>query len=173
MLAANSGCSALHWGGKTSGERPGVRVAGPTLFSPAEIDVTSDTNAKLKLLKYGELEIHEAEFGQSASSVVREEPAKIRAIADLQMTQVEYARVTWNGVRDLAREIVPIFKLLAMANFIPTDSGMSLTLPNGFSIGQHTITSPQEMQAVFQQAAASLEAISESDMPTPASQPAP
>lgn len=178
MLAANSGCAAGYWGGKTSGERPGVRVAGPTLFSPAEIDVTSDTNAKLKLLKYGELEIHEAEFGQSASSVVREEPAKIDAIARLQLTQVEYARVWGDVVKhvaDVVRDFVPVFKLMALADMIPTERGIQMTLPNGFSIGQRTITTPQDLRALLNETTAGLEAVVESAEPpkqTPASQPA-
>jgi hypothetical protein len=168
LLVALSGCSALHWGGETAGESPGFRVRGGDLWRPAELKVTSDCNAVIGHAEYQgaagkdgapgtRFVLDDTTFGQSASSVVREEPAKLDAISRLQMTQVEYARVTWSGIHDLAAELVPLLKLLALAQFTQTESGLTATLPGGLTIGGRTISGPAEMQEFFRQAAATVE----------------
>jgi hypothetical protein len=168
LLIALSGCSALHWGGETAGESPGFRVRGGDLWRPAELKVTSDCNAVIGHAEYQGVTgqdgapgtrfvLDSTTFGQSASSVVREEPGKLDAISRLQMTQVEYARVTWTGIHDLAAELAPVLKLLALAQFTQTETGLTATFPGGLTIGGRTVSGPAEMQEFFRQAAATVE----------------
>lgn len=98
-----------------------------------------------------------AEFEQSASAVVREEPAKIRAIAELQSTQVEYAKATWSGIRDLAGELAPVLKLLALAQFEQTDAGLTATFPGGLTVGTHRTSDPAELAELFRAASEAVE----------------
>ncbi len=166
---SNMGCSAAYWGGDTSGERPGVRVRTGLLGTEAE--VSSDCNAKIRKMEYSPMKgliIEDGEFGQSASAVVREEPAKIRAIGDLQLTQVEYAKATWAGVIGLAHELVPVLKLLAMADWTATETGWTATLPGGLSLGTHRITSPAQIKELLTEAAATVESVANKE---PATQP--
>lgn len=151
-----SGCSANHWLGDVAGRRPGVLVEKWGLFGGARFEVTSDCNASADEFSIesetpGEsgdtrfaVRLIKPRFGQSASAVVKEEPAKIDAIARGQLTQVEYARVTWNGVRDLAREIMPIVGMFSGAFGSMTESAFNATFPGGFSLGKTKVTKPTE-----------------------------
>lgn len=167
------GCSALLWGGEASGENPGFRMRGADLWHPAEVRVSSDCNAEVERVEYTEgsdaagaqFVLVGARFEQSASAVVREEPAKIRAIADLQMTQVEYARVTWQGIHDLAAELAPVFKLLALSQFEQTDTGLTVTLPGGLEIGGHRTSDPAELAELFRAASETLETLAPTTQP--------
>ena len=156
------GCSANHWLGDTAGRRPGVLVEKGNLFGYARFEVSSDCEATVKEMRIAlssdgaegggssqEITLRDAKFGQSASAVVREEPAKIDAIARGQMTQVEYARVTWNGVRDLAHEIMPIVGLFSGVFGGMTESAFNATFPGGFSLGKTKVTKPNEASAAL------------------------
>lgn len=168
MCVALSGCSARHWGGATT-EQPGFKVAAGAV----RVEATANMHAKADKLKLGEFEAENIEFGQDPAEVVKAEPAKLDAIARLQLTQVEYARVTWGGVRDLAAELVPVLKLLALAQFTQTETGLTATLPGGLTIGKHTLTRPAELQEFFRQAVATLEPLVPPDDTGSVPEPAP
>jgi hypothetical protein len=186
LTVALSGCSALHWGGEAAGESPGFRVRGADLWYPAELKATSDCNAVIGHAEYqgppgkdgtpgARFVLRDTTFGQNASAVVREEPAKIDAVSRLQLTQVEYARVTWAGVKGVLAEVMPVLKLLALANFTSTESGFTATLPSGLTLGGKTITQPADLQEFFKEAVRTLEPVAERaadpNAVTPGSQP--
>lgn len=185
LVAVLFGCSALHWGGDVSGRRPGVCYEQGSLFWYSRFEVSSDCNARvgemtLDMTTPGEettgpgtsrkLVIRDAEFGQSASAVVKEEPAKIDAIGRLQMTQVEYARVTWNGVTGLAKAITPIVGMLSGVFNAMTDTSFNAMFPGGFSVGSTKVTKPNEATAVLAEMMRALNQV-ENSAPPPATQP--
>ena len=144
------GCSALWWGGETT-RQPGLTVRqGPGGF---ELHATADTHARVARLRMGSAEVEDAEFGQSASSVVEVEPAKLDAVARLQLTQAEYARITWAGVagllaqvRDIAAELTPVLRLLAAAELADTERGVTMTLPGGLTLGGREVRSSRDLR---------------------------
>lgn len=160
IISSCGGCSAGYWGGRTSGERPGIMFQ-KNVFG-AKFEMSSNGEAKVDNVSYTDSDnrsifVSGLKYNQTPSEVVKAEPAKIDAIARLQLTQVEYARVTWEGVTNVVREIVPVLKLLAMANFTQTESGMALTLPNGIKIGANTLTKPVDFKNYLDSVAKTLE----------------
>ncbi|HOO16680.1 MAG TPA: hypothetical protein PLU99_06165 [Phycisphaerae bacterium] len=160
------GCAASHWGGEAAGKNPGVHVRGGSLVSPPEASFTGDGGGRLGKLTYSDggkdgpltLTVQDVEFTQAASSVVEREPAKIRAIADLQRVQVEYVQASWAGMVSLAHELAPILKLLAMAQFTDSEAGLTMTLPSGVSVGGQKLSTPAELQRFFSEALQTVEA---------------
>lgn len=149
-----SGCAASHNIGEAS-DSPGVEVRGPSLFYPARIKVTSDCNAELDDLQYGELKLKGARFGQSASAVVKEEPAKIAAIGEAQ-SAIAKARgeAIAQGIHasaDVIDSLIPILGWLQMGNLTPHETGATLKLPGGLELGGHKITGNAELQETLAQ----------------------
>lgn len=181
----NIGCSANHWLGDTAGKRPGVSVERWSLFGGAKLEVTSDCEASIGEMRFSfatpgdenkagssqELVLRDARFGQVASAVVREEPAKILATGEGQMSQVEYARVTWQGVKDLAHEIMPIVGLFSGVFGGMTESGFNATFPGGLSIGRTKVTKPSEAQAALAEMLAGLKRVADTPLPVAAPDP--
>lgn len=164
------GCSANYWGGETSGKRPGV-VAERTLFG-AKVEMTSDGTGSVERVAYSDkagnyLEINDLKIDQKPSDVVKEEPAKIMAIAEIQRTQTEYVKELTVGIKGIVSEIMPVFQLLAMAKLTPTSTGFNMTLPSGVGFETYKNKSPQEMQDLFNTALKQLETLRQ----IPTSQP--
>lgn len=168
-VALLTGCSALHWGGGTT-KQPGFSIRAGQI----RVEATADIQARADELKLGEFQATNIEFGQKPSQVVAVEPAKLDAIARLQLTQVEYARVTWDGVRSVAAELLPVLKLLALTQFAQTEAGLTATLPGGVTIGTRALSGPAELQEFFRQAVGTVERLVPADpgpVPRAASQP--
>ena len=180
-VAAGTGCNATHWLGESAGEAPGFEMRGGGVFDPPRVKVTSDCHARAKRVKWtnkdgSSFEMEEPEFGQMASDVVREEPAKIAAVGEGQRGQAEYV-AAWlgpEGLRGIVSELVPIFSLLAAAQIQETTSGWQFTLPNGMQIGRERVTHPAQLQEAFSKYAQIFAAAPRPAPPTsqPTSQPA-
>lgn len=154
LCCASIGCSANHNLGP-SVDTPGVEVRGPGLLSPARIKVDSNCIADLKRLKYGDLELEDAHFGQRTDEVTAAQIEKLRAIGQGQ-SEIARARgeAIANGIHasaDLIDSIIPILGWLQLGNLTPHESGATLTLPNGLSIGGKSITGSAELQATLAQ----------------------
>lgn len=168
------GCSAKHWGGNAAGESPGVKVRGPTVFTPAEINVTSNTTASLDQLTYdgGKLSMTNARFGQDAAAVTAVQPDKIRAIADLQRTQVEYVAALGEAIRASLAELAPVLKILAMAQFADVPGGgVVCNLPAGATTPSGVPLTATKLAEWIQQVAAAADVIDRAVNQPPASQP--
>lgn len=154
LASSLAGCSAMHNIGEAS-DSPGVEVRGPSLFYPARIKVSSDCDAKLDSLKYGDLELKGAEFGQRVAEATAAQVAKIAAIGEAQ-SEIAKARgeAIAQGIHasaDVIDSLIPILGWLQLGNLTPHESGMQLTLPGGFEIGGHKITGNTELQATLAQ----------------------
>jgi hypothetical protein len=151
-----AGCSALHWGGEAAGENPGIHVRGGSLLERPEISVTANGTAKADRVEYvrdtsggQRFTLDGLDYQQDASAVMREEPTKLKAIADVQRVQVEYVQATWAGIVGVVHEIAPALSALAAAKCAVTDSGLTLTLPSGLTVGKRTLNTPQDVSAYF------------------------
>jgi hypothetical protein len=162
-----TGCSAAYWGGEASGSSPGIHIRGPWAFGPASISATADTTAEAELIQWQKddgFTARNIRFGQNAAAVVREEPAKIVAIAELQDSQGRYVESLGRAVKGVLEEIMPVLQVLALAKFRQTDSGWQATLPNGLSLGRtKSVKTPEELSAFFAKA---LEAVQKVQIPT-------
>jgi len=153
LVCVFAGCSANHWGGETSGKRPGVAVQTGLFGTKAEM--TSDGIGKVDEISFvkskegSTLTVKNLALNQTASAVVKEEPAKIKAIAELQETQVEYVKELTAGIKGIVSEVMPVLNLLAMAKFNTTSSGITMTLPNGTSLGTQKISSGTDLQSAI------------------------
>lgn len=170
LTAGLSGCSASHWGGQDAGQTPGVHVR-RSLFG-GSMSFTGDGTGKVDKAAYKtdgkltEVSVEGVEFDQTASAVVREQPAKIDAIAGLQRTQVEYVQALSAGIRDIVGEIVPVLKLLAAAELVTTERGITATLPNGITIGQRTVQSAEDLAEILDAVVEALEPLAPASRPT-------
>lgn len=165
--ACNVGCSASYWGGGAT-ENPGVHLRGPSFFRRAALDVTADTTASVAKVQFSKDDgflLENATFGQDATTTTTAQIPKIDAVARLQRVQVEYAQTVLTGIREIVRELVPVFNILAAARVTQTDSGMTFTLPNGFSVGSRRVTTPADLTALFKQAADAATAVSDAPLP--------
>lgn len=152
MQGCLAGCSAQHWVGE-SANNPGVEAHGGNFWTPAGFSVTGNTNASVESLAYtghtdtmpSSMTVTGLTFGQDVSSVIKEQPAKIAAITEAQRVQVEYAAAVGQMVTTVVHDLTPFFNLLAAAGINSTSSGMSMTLPNGFSIGKTKINNPVDL----------------------------
>ena len=164
VLTALTGCSAHWWGGEDTGRTPGVHVIAPSLFNPGEISVTSQLQARISKLKYvggtkdtpASFEL-EGDFGQDVASVIREQPAKLDAIARVQHEQAVYWEAMGKAVASWISEIAPIFNVMALAKIRTVDQGLQLTLPGGFSVGSKRIETPADLEGLIQSVISSTE----------------
>jgi len=178
-LVMMTGCSAKYWAGEDAGVTPGIHVRGPTLFTPAEASVTSNGAFGAKSIKYqGGTDSQPAEFvledltvNQDVSGVIREQPAKIKAVGEAQYSQVAYVKEVLSGVRGIVGEIVPVLNLLAAARIQTSASETTLTLPGGFSIGGKTTTNAQDISDYLKSLAGAASAVVETTATT--TQPGP
>lgn len=163
------GCSARYWGGEAT-ENPGVRITSPTFLAPAELQVTSDTQASVKRLVYGKgtFELEDAKFGQQVVGAMEAQAAKLGAVAELQLSQARYVAALSDGIRSIVAEIIPVLKLLSLGQFVDIPSGgISLTLPGGsFSAGTNAESLAERIAAAAEAAQAIDEAVN-----VPATQP--
>lgn len=142
-LIACSGCSAQWWAGENAGRTPGVHLFGPTLFTPAELSVTSDLKAKIKKLEYTGASQSQpstftlvGEFGQDVSAVLKEQPAVLAQVAVVQHEQVLYVEATWKGIVGALHEIMPALSAMTAAKAVMTDVGQALLVPQGVTAEQ-------------------------------------
>ncbi len=154
LLCLLPGCSANHNLGP-SVDTPGVEVRGPSLFSPARIKVDSNCIADLKRLKYGDLELEDAHFGQRTDEVTAAQIEKLRAIgqgqAEIATARGEAIAKGIHASADVIDSLIPILGWLQLGNLTPHESGMQLTLPGGFEIGGKSITGNAELQSTLAQ----------------------
>jgi hypothetical protein len=152
LVVLLGGCSANYWGGKTSGERPGMKVK-KSAFG-VEFDLTSNNSSgakkiEIKTAKGDSISIEDMSINQNTSDVVKEEPAKILAIAEVQRTQGEYVEKLTTGIRGIVSEVftglAPFLNILASAKIQKTSTGINLELPGGLKIGGTKTTEPAEI----------------------------
>jgi len=152
--ATSLGCSANHNLGP-SVDTPGVEVRGPSLFAPARIKVDSNCIADLDSLKYGDLDLQGAHFGQRTDEVTLAQIEKLRAIgqgqSDIARARGEAIAQGIHASADVIDSIIPIFQWLQLGKLTPHESGMQLTLPNGLSVGNKSITGNAELQTALAQ----------------------
>lgn len=181
VLALFGGCTAAYWGGQDAGQTPGLHVRAGNLFSGPTADYTPNGSASLKDLSFSETRKDGstktfAASGftttQNVSEVEASQVAKIDAIARLQEVQVDYVKATFDGLSKLAQQIVPLLELFATAGISSTEHGLTLTLPNGASLGGKTITTPADLAGIIQAANSALHTVATGTPMPAATQPA-
>lgn len=167
------GCSLLRWGGDMAAKAPGVHVESGGLF-PARLDVTSDCNAVVDRLEYQSppgkdgtpgpwLVLEGGRFGQDATTPLKEIPAVLERLPEIQRTQAEYAQVwadcTENVLVSAISAFAPAAQLGQLAKLSKTERGITMTLPNGASIGGRTVSGVEDVAALFREAQAASAAL--------------
>lgn len=151
------GCSAKYWGGEATGENPGIHYRGASLWNPPEFRMTSNgrLGAELVDVRYDpngpfHMRFEKPLLDQNASDVMREEVAKLAGIAQVQHEQAVYWQALGAAVRSWIEEVAPLINVLALAKMHRTESGLSLTLPNGVTLGGQRIETPPDLTGYLQ-----------------------
>lgn len=168
------GCSAKYWGGEATGENPGIHYRGASLWNPPEFRMTSNgrLGAELVDVRYDpngpfHMRFEKPLLDQNASDVMREEVAKLAGIAQVQHEQAVYWQAMGAAVRSWIEELVPMINILALAKIHTSESGLSLTLPNGMTLGGKRIETPADLTGYLQL----LQQKAQQALTPPASQP--
>lgn len=180
MVSVLSGCSARYWGGEAT-DNPGVRVRGGDFWRPAEVQMSSDATASLESMTFDQttaksegkedrttsFDIKGFKLEQEVVAATEAQTAKLsEGVAAVMLTQAEYVRLLTEGVRSIFGEIMPVLRLLAMGNLMPSESEFSASFPNGITIGRRKVTSAADLQAVCADLVEKMEKLAPSTQPS-------
>lgn len=152
-----AGCSSKYWVGEAT-DSAGIHINGGGLLRAPSASFTGDGGGKVDRLKYvgktqtqpAILEAEGLEFNQNVTNVTKEQPAKIIASGQAQMSQVAYVHEITTMVSNIVGDIADTIQVLKLASIRDTSEGISLTLPGGFSIGKTKVSSAKDMTEAIQ-----------------------